>query len=91
MNAAPDNYAELKILYSFDSNINPEDDKVFYPIAFQKQPGSLSSSVEYTLNYPENFKPVNVKEFDQNLREIKFNFLLDKDIYYNILFEKIKN
>lgn len=91
MNAAPKETAELLVKYSFSSNVDTDGDKIVYPVVFQKQPGSLSSSIEYTLSYPENLRPLNVKEFDQDIREIKFKFMLDKDIYYNILFEKIKN
>jgi len=88
-NTKPQESSEVRIDYILNSNIDLNKDKFVYPIRFQKQPGSNFSEVKYTLKYPEGFLPKNVAVFDRKENKIEFNFSLDKDIYYTILFEKI--
>lgn len=88
-NTKPSETSEVRIDYVIDSNIDLSKDTFIYPIRFQKQPGSNSSKVKYVLRFPSDFVPNNVAVFDEKEHKIEFEFLLDKDIYYTILFEKI--
>ncbi|MFA4996320.1 MAG: DUF4012 domain-containing protein [Patescibacteria group bacterium] len=88
MSTKPKEKSEVKINYTPSYSVDTDSD-FNYSITFQKQPGAPTDNVEFELNYPDNFEPQNVQNFDKKNKKILIKFNLDQDKTIKIKFKKI--
>lgn len=88
MSTVPGDQSEISLAYTPNYKLSMGD-SFDYVINFQKQPGANADSVEFTLNYPDQYAPVNVNNVDQSQRSIHLSLNLDRDRVIKIKFKKL--
>lgn len=82
----PGKVGQTDIEYLRDKAINTNGEYFEYQMYIQKQPGVENLRYNLKLSYPDNWKPENVDNYDQNTHTIRLSYSIDKDTSFTIKF-----
>jgi len=79
--------SSLEVNYTPGYKIGLNDDFTYF-ILIQKQPGSLEDTVTLKINFPEGYKPVNIKNYNGQTNSATIKLNLKSDLVIKIKFEQ---
>jgi len=82
----PGGESRSDVYYSRPEAARLGEEVVTYNISIQKQPGAEPFNYNLNLQYPDNWRPINVENYDENQHNIKLNFTIKEDTSFSVKF-----
>lgn len=87
MSTAKGKKSQTEITYDPNYQI-PLSEQFVYEILVQKQPGSINNVFKLKINYPDGYKPLNIKNYDAENHTAEIKLTLKSDLNIKIKFTR---